>query len=66
MNAVGPGAILFQDWESAKRREAVLARVPMGRLGEAREVADTVVFLIAGPRYITGQIIHVDGGWSAS
>ena len=66
VNAVGPGAILFQDWESAKRREAVLARVPMGRLGEAREVADTVVFLIAGPRYITGQIIHVDGGWSAS
>jgi NAD(P)-dependent dehydrogenase (short-subunit alcohol dehydrogenase family) len=64
VNAVGPGAILFQDWESDDRREHVLAQVPMGRQGHPREVAETVLFLAAGPAYITGQLLRVDGGWS--
>jgi pteridine reductase len=66
INAVGPGAILFQDWESDERKSAVLSSIPMGRLGDAEEIAQTVLFLVAGPTYITGQIIDVDGGWSLS
>ena len=64
VNAVGPGAILFQDWESDERRSAVLSSIPMGRQGDTEEIAETVLFLAAGPSYITGQIIDVDGGWS--
>ena len=64
VNAVGPGAILFQDWESEERRSAVLSSIPMGRQGDTAEIAETVLFLAAGPSYITGQIIDVDGGWS--
>ena len=66
VNAVGPGAILFQDWESDERKSAVLSSIPMGRQGTTQEIADTVLFLAAGPAYITGQIIDVDGGWSLS
>ena len=64
VNGVGPGAILFQEWESDERRAAVLSSIPMGRQGEVEEIAETVLFLAAGPPYITGQIIDVDGGWS--
>ena len=64
VNAVGPGAILFQDWESEERRSAVLSSIPMGRQGNTEEIAETVLFLAAGPSYITGQNIDVDGGWS--
>ena len=64
VNAVGPDAILFQDWESEERRSAVLSSIPMGRQGDTEEIAETVLFLAAGPSYITGQIIDVDGGWS--
>ena len=66
VNAVGPGAILFQDWESDERKSAVLSSIPMGRQGDSEEIAETVLFLAAGPTYITGQIIDVDGGWSLS
>jgi len=66
INAIGPGAILFQDWESDERKAAVLSSIPMQRVGKAEEIAETVLFLVAGPTYITGQIIDVDGGWSLS
>lgn len=64
INAVGPGAIMFQDWESDERKQQILSQVPMGRVGTPSEVAKTVRFLAAGPAYVTGQIINVDGGWS--
>jgi len=45
------------------RRAAILAGVPLGRLGSADEIAATVAFL-ASPdaAYITGAVIPVDGG----
>ena len=44
--------------------ERLVARVPMGRMGEAAEVADVCVFLASDlSRYLTGQSIVVDGGW---
>ena len=66
VNAVGPGAILFQDWESEEKRATILSSIPMKRQGLAEEIAETVLFLASGPDYITGQIIDVDGGWSLS
>jgi len=71
VNAVAPGNIFFAGgtWdrkiqEDAVGVEAMIAHdVPLGRFGEPREVADSVLFL-ASPRasYITGATLVVDGG----
>lgn len=40
----------------------VLKNVPIKRWGEAQEIENALIFLLAGSPYITGEIIHVDGG----
>lgn len=43
--------------------EAVAPRIPLGRVGDPRDIADVVRFLVSDEaRYITGQVITVDGG----
>jgi NAD(P)-dependent dehydrogenase (short-subunit alcohol dehydrogenase family) len=37
---------------------------PMGRMGETQEIADAVMYLEKSA-FVTGEILHVDGGWSA-
>jgi NAD(P)-dependent dehydrogenase (short-subunit alcohol dehydrogenase family) len=37
-------------------------KVPARRWGQLQEVTEAVLFLLAGPQYITGEILHVDGG----
>jgi NAD(P)-dependent dehydrogenase (short-subunit alcohol dehydrogenase family) len=47
-------------------RENVLSRIPLGRLGEARDVAEAVVFLASSSAsLITGTSLVIDGGWTA-
>lgn len=44
---------------------AYAAEVPLGRVGEAEDVAPAVEFLLGdGARYITGQVLDIDGGWA--
>jgi 3-oxoacyl-[acyl-carrier protein] reductase len=46
-----------------EQREALTAQIPLGRLGNADEVAAAVVFLASpAAAYITGETIHVNGG----
>ena len=40
----------------------ILKNVPAGRWGELFEIREAMLFLLTGPAYITGEIIHVDGG----
>ncbi len=48
----------------AEERAAFEKRIPLGRLGTTRDVADTFVYLASGlSSYVTGQHIIVDGGW---
>jgi 3-oxoacyl-[acyl-carrier protein] reductase len=65
VNAVAPGFIVtaMTDKLSDEAKKALHAQIPLGRLGQAEDVADAVLFL-AGPHssYITGQVIRVDGG----
>ena len=65
VNAVGPGLILLSDQDSPEWQH-LQAKIPMGRWGAPQEVAETVLFLLLGPAYITGQFLCVDGGWSLS
>jgi 3-oxoacyl-[acyl-carrier protein] reductase len=43
-------------------REQILARVPLGRMGTAEEVADAVLWLATGAHYVQGAVIPVNGG----
>ena len=67
VNAIGPGSIMTDILKAvatdreAKRR--ILARTPLGRIGEADEIASIAVFLAcADSSYITGHTIYADGG----
>ncbi|HVE86355.1 MAG TPA: SDR family oxidoreductase [Myxococcales bacterium] len=62
VNGVAPGAILPPESMDAAALEALRANVPQQRFGGPEDLARTVLFLLAGPAFITGQIIAVDGG----
>ena len=65
VNAIAPGFIATDMTEALpeEQRDALLTRVPMGRLGEAEEVAALVSFLASDAAgYITGETIHINGG----
>lgn len=62
VNAIAPGAILFPDDWDEKRRERLLADVPLRRAGGPEDVARTLLYLIEGSDYVTGAVIPVDGG----
>lgn len=64
-NAVAPGPVrtaMIADnpaFDEASRSKLI----PMGRIGEVSDVVDPIVFLLGdGARYITGQVLHVNGG----
>jgi NAD(P)-dependent dehydrogenase (short-subunit alcohol dehydrogenase family) len=60
VNCVAPGYI---EMDGGGGEAAHFARkTPMGRNGTAAEVAEAVLFFATGPRFITGQILTVDGG----
>ena len=65
VNAVAPG-LIETDMATAmpeEARDALLAQVPLKRIGSAREVAEMVGFLAGdGAAYVTGQVFHVNGG----
>jgi 3-oxoacyl-[acyl-carrier protein] reductase len=46
-----------------KQREAILGRVPAGRLGDSADIAAAAVYLASEEAaYVTGQTLHVNGG----
>ena len=65
VNAVAPGFIRTDMTDVLKDnvKEAIIATIPMKTFGETEDVANTVAFLASeAARYITGQVISVDGG----
>lgn len=66
VNAVSPGSL---DWPehgvfTEAEQATAEARIPLARLGNGEDIARAVEFLLRGNRYITGQVLAVDGGSS--
>lgn len=67
-NAVGPGMIVTEGTlatygDTAETQAAAGAVLPLGRLGEPADIADVISFLASDDaRYVTGQVLFVDGG----
>ncbi|RDH87970.1 MAG: pteridine reductase [endosymbiont of Escarpia spicata] len=63
VNGIAPGAILWpeQGLDDVEKEE-ILNRTALKRPGSPEDVAQTLLFLVRDARYITGQIIPVDGG----
>jgi NAD(P)-dependent dehydrogenase (short-subunit alcohol dehydrogenase family) len=72
VNAIAPGYMLTSLVKGGldadpERKKRVLARIPLGRLGDPEEIGGALVFLASdAARYITGATIAIDGGWTAS
>ena len=71
VNAVAPGpietAMLDRFTGSADRKAGLVAGVPLKRTGRPEEIADAILFLASGKAsFVTGQIIDVNGGKTAS
>ncbi len=65
VNTVAPGFIAtpMTDKLTAEQKAAILARIPAGHLGDARDVAAAVSYLASDEAaYVTGQTLHVNGG----
>lgn len=64
VNAIAPGFIDTEMTEDLPEevKEAILAKIPMGRTGSADEIADVVAFLATRGNYINGSVLHVNGG----
>ncbi len=65
VNCVAPGFIVtaMTDKLNEEQKNKMLANIPLGYLGEPKDVAASIVFLASEEaRYITGQTIHINGG----
>jgi NAD(P)-dependent dehydrogenase (short-subunit alcohol dehydrogenase family) len=74
VNAIGPTvfrsdltAWMYSDEDPGKGvREGMLTRIPLGRLGEPEDFVGTLLFLLApASDFCTGQVLYVDGGYTA-
>jgi gluconate 5-dehydrogenase len=71
VNAIGPGyfrtALTETFYADEAWQQAMLAKIPAGRFGDRRDLVGASVFLSSdAARYVTGQILYVDGGYMAS
>jgi 3-oxoacyl-[acyl-carrier protein] reductase len=64
VNSVAPGFVATDMTEELPQetKDKILANIPLGRIGKPEEIAEVVAFLAKKGSYITGSVIHVNGG----
>jgi pteridine reductase len=62
VNAVAPGIVLGPVGWDPEKADRLARTVPAQRQGSPEDVLDSVLFLLEGPEYMTGQVLTVDGG----
>lgn len=64
VNAIAPGAILWPTDENLAedKKEAIIDKSALKRMGDPADIAHAVLFLARDASYVTGQVLHVDGG----
>ncbi len=62
VNAIAPGSILLPEKFSKKEKQKIIEGTPLKRIGSPEDIAKTILFLLEGSDFITGDTILVDGG----
>lgn len=62
VNGLALGAILPPPGAGGEKDDRIIRSVPQGRWGTEEEAVQTLLFLLGGPDYITGEVLHLDGG----
>lgn len=68
VNTIAPGVVLTDMGKSIPEaaREEMIKHIPLGRFGQPDDIANAILFLCSDmASYITGQTLHVNGGWYA-
>ncbi|MBI2150717.1 MAG: SDR family oxidoreductase, partial [Acidobacteria bacterium] len=61
VNAIAPGPVLFPEYYTEEQKDCAIQRTLLKRAGSPQDIVRAVIFLIEND-YITGELIHVDGG----
>jgi pteridine reductase len=61
VNAIAPGPVLFPEYYTEEQKRSAVERTLLKRAGTPRDVVNAAIFLIEND-YITGEVLHVDGG----
>ena len=61
VNAIAPGPVLFPEYYSQDQKRLAIERTLLKREGSAKDIVNAVIFFIEND-YITGEVLHVDGG----
>jgi NAD(P)-dependent dehydrogenase (short-subunit alcohol dehydrogenase family) len=61
VNGIAPGPVLFPDYYTEEQKRSAVERTLLKRAGNPSDIVNAIVFLIEND-YITGEIVHVDGG----
>ena len=61
VNAIAPGPVLFPEYYTEKQKQSAVERTLLKRPGSPKDIVNAVIFLIEND-YITGEVVHVDGG----
>jgi pteridine reductase len=65
VNAIAPGVILWPEGsDDVHAQDRIIARTPLKRIGTPTDIASAVLFLARDARFITGQVLYIDGGRS--
>jgi pteridine reductase len=64
VNGIAPGVVEWPPGASEEEKQKYLQRVPLARAGTPQDVAEAVYYFCTTGSYVTGQILHLDGGRS--